>query len=111
MLNKKYPLVLAIVKPADYNGRVMRGTALSFCKARETKNFYFVEWTPTHEKKYPKTKDTNDFGRLSECERGTENIRVGFSKSYIYDPNCDYVQEIKNALIKNKLKDFKDQQS
>lgn len=109
MKKPKYPLVVAIVKPADYNGRVMRGTALRFCYARETAKSYFIEYTPTNEKKYPKIQEENDFGRMSECERGTEKLNVGFSKSHIFDPHCEYVQEIKKALIENKLNDFSGQ--
>lgn len=109
MLNKKYPLVVAIVRPADYNGRVMRGTALKFCKARQTKKFYFIEFTPTYEKKYSKSEVINEYGRLSECECGTEKINVGFSKSYIFDPHSKYVQEIKKALLERKLSDFNGQ--
>ena len=109
MKNKKYPLVIAIVRPADYNGRAIRGTALNFCKARETKKFYFIEWTPTRDKKYPKLETPLENGRLSECECGTEKIQVGFSKSYIFDPTCEFVQGIKKTLIEKRLNEFKDQ--
>lgn len=111
MKNKQYPLVLAIVKPSEYNGRVMRATALTFCRARETPKAYFLEFSPTREKKYPKVTSQNAHGRLSECERGTEKLNVGFSKSYVYDPNSEYVQEIKKALIERNLKDFSDEPS
>lgn len=106
MKNRTYPLVVAIVKPSEFNGRVIRGTALRFCKARETAKFYFIEYTPTHERKYPKI-EPNEYGRLSECERGTEKLTVGFSKSYVYDPNCEFVQEIKTKLLDKGIKDFK----
>lgn len=106
MKGKEYPLVIAIVKPNDFNGRVVRSTALRFCKARETPKSYFLEYTPNQEKKYPKI-EPDKHGRLSECERGTEKLTVGFSKSYIFDPNSEYVQEIKKTLIGKGLKDFK----
>lgn len=106
MKKPKYPLVVAVVKPSDFNGKVMRGTALRFCKARETPKSFFIQYTPSREQKYPKITEKTEHGRWSECERGTEKINVGFSKSYIFDPHCKYVQEIKNALIENKLNNF-----
>lgn len=109
MKKPKYPLVVAIVKPSEYNGRVMRGTALKFCKARETAKSFFIEFTESHEKKYPKLLEKSEHGRLSECERGTEKLNVGFSKSYIFDSHCEYVQKIKNALIEKKLNNFNGQ--